>query len=636
MDSELNNCIVINVQTTVAGSKRIRPLAFNVVNFAIDSLWYRAVQNLQNRSALTPSHASRASVIRQIFADRLDEETRENLKLQASSFSRESLQKLLRDIDLQVGTFEGWTDTHKCSCASTWRSFLVAPPDFLADNSPISDVLLNYSSPLKSLKNRQIPSKLAGRTFSNNLVSNIKHDSPEDLLEKARADVDGRIHSIAHSCEVDIQKYEELCQYQESLLSISISQDVRAQVIRRIERNSNLTGWGVYDEATLAAVCLGYIDSVKYFAVGPSGMTYDNTNFKLPGPIHLPNQLLIDIYQQGRSAQQWFFARYRLPSPVMTAMFLLLLCRTSWNMGSLGQMTTEGIQRKDGRLTLQGFKTKTDDDTPTYEVRRNDLLVQKIIVMLERNLEQLIAHKIVPMDEKRIWFGWQDTTAQEVKNHVSQTCISLFCERHQIPWFVPSELRPLNAASTYLQDQDLHAVQMLLGHSMLDTSESYLNQTLFFHLNEAKALQYQRVIEATIVFATKGDSALISMKIDENMVDSELLFPTGDGGTCSNPFDPPAGFLNGNKTCDGQRCHLNAGCRNYRLIIDARMLELAIRTRELYRSRWLDMLDKNEANFRKIHIPRIVFIHVLLKVVAEKKPSLLRSAIAAIDKEGVL
>jgi len=289
-------------------------------------------------------------------------------------------------------------------------------------------------------------------------------------------------------------------------------------------------------------------------------------------------------------------------------------------------LTKDGIKRTGGLLVIQGFKGKTDDYTPPFDVPRDDTLVRSVIVMLERNLEYLIKIGVVPATETRLWFGWQRKGYSEITNHLHQAAIKRLCEKHDLHHFAPSELRPLNAADTYLETQDLKLVQILLGHSQLETSEAYLNSTLMFHLNEAEALQYQRTIEATLVFSARGEQALIMMKLEPQSVDRQLLYPTGDGGACKEPYAAPYEQKEG-EICDGLRCHLNGGCANCRPIGNAKTLEMAIRTREMYRARWPMLMHRNETAFRKLHIPRIIYLHVLLKIVAEKQPKLLDRAI---------
>jgi hypothetical protein len=621
--------IVVAIFSTTSGSTRFSHVEFDVAAYPPSSLWHGTLKGLAKKGELAPLSSSHIFAHRRTF-DFLSIESQEALKLAPNDFTRDSLQQLLRDMDLEIGGIDSWSDSTKFTAASRWRCFLCTCPGTLGDGSAISHTLDGYHTPLKKISpGRALPKSRFGRTFSGDLISTIAHESPEELLSKAKQQVHERLDAITRACKKEFELYEEICKYQQKCLAIDVPAAEQAHILAIIKGEKSVgthknDRWYSYDDEWIAAVALAYINSKQQFKIMESG-AYDQ--LILPSPKTVYTLLHFYHYQFASSCQPWFFARHRLPNKVITAMFIFLLERTSWNPGSLGRMTTDGIKRDGGNLTLQGFKQKTDDDTPTYEVPRNDLWVRKIIVMLERNREQLIAHNIIPASQKLIWFGWQAGGYTDVMNHVHQLAIKNFCNKYELSYFAPSELRPMTAASIYLEKQDLRAVQILLGHSSLNDIESYLNDTLLFHLNEAKALQFQREIEATLIFATRGQSGMLSMKIEERFINEGLLFPTGDGGTCKDPLSPPY-QVNKGDICDGLHCHANGGCSNYKLQVDASMLELAVRTKEFYRLSWERIFHRNESTFKRLHIPRIIFIHVLLKVVAEKRPALLKRAIS--------
>ncbi|TDY84963.1 UNVERIFIED_ORG: phage integrase family protein [Herbaspirillum seropedicae] len=622
--------LTIFCKASVAGSKSLSLVDFDMATFSKKSVWYCAVAAEADRSRLKPAGAAKIHGIRRTFAC-LSADTRELLKQSPAFFTRQTFRLLLREMDLELGEIKTWCPSHKFEAASRWRGFLAKASFNLGDGTPVANTLDGYHTPLKSISpGRVIPldKRLIQPTFSGDLISTIPHTSPQELREKARKAVRERLDAIAAACISEVQLYLDICTYQEKCLTIDVPSSVREHILgiitgeRSVGTHKN-TRWYDYDPEWIVAIAIKHIDSSTALAVKEDG-TY--ANLVLPTSRSLSGLLEFNHYNFQSSNQPWFFARHRLPSRLMTAMFILLLERTGWNPGGLGNLTTDGIVRSGGSLSIQGFKGKTDDFTPIYDVSRDDTWVRTVIIMLERNLQYLIEIKLVPTTETRLWFGWQRKGYSEISNHVHQAAIHRFCDKHELPHFAPTELRPLNAAEMYLETQDLKMVQVLLGHGSLTMSQAYLESTLMFHLNEAEALQYQRTIEATLMFASRGQQAFVSMKLEQRFVDTQLLYPTGDGGTCKNPQSPPHQPKPG-EMCDGLRCHLNGGCPNYKLQVDVTTLEMAIRTREMYRSRWQMLLQRNEMAFRKLHMPRIIFIHVLLKIVAEKRPKLLDAAI---------
>lgn len=601
-----------------------------MATFSKESVWYRAAAAEADRSRLKPAGAARIHGIRRTFAC-LSEESRESLRRSPAFYTRQTFRLLLREMDLELGEIKTWSPSHKFEAASRWRGFLANASFHLGDGTPVANTLDGYHTPLKSIsQGRVIPldKRLIQATFSDDLISTIAHASPHELREKARKAVRERLDAIAAACINEVQLYLDICAYQEKCLAVDVPSSARKHLQKIITGECSVgthknSRWYDYEPEWIVAVAIKHIDSATTLTVTENGVY---ANLTLPTSRSLSGVLEFNHYNFQSSNQPWFFARHRLPGRLMTAMFILLLERTGWNPGGLGNLTTDGIVRSGGDLSIQGFKGKTDDFTPIYDVSRDDTWVRMVIVMLERNLQYLIELKLVPKTETRLWFGWQRKGYSEITNHVHQAAIHRFCDKHELPHFAPTELRPLNAADTYLETQDLKMVQVLLGHSSLTMSKDYLESTLMFHLNEAEALQYQRTIEATLMFASRGQQAFVSMKLEQRFVDTQLLYPTGDGGTCKDPQSPPYQSKPG-EICDGLRCHLNGGCPNYKLQVDATTLEMAVRTKEMYRSRWQLLLQRNEAAFRKLHMPRIIFIHVLLKIVAEKRPKLLDAAI---------
>lgn len=337
-----------------------------------------------------------------------------------------------------------------------------------------------------------------------------------------------------------------------------------------------------------------------------------------------------ELYRHKASLWPWFFLQQRLPNAVLTAIFILLLSHTGWNQGAVGSLTVDEITvLPQGGYRLQGYKSKTDDQTPASEFPRYLKVHCKAIDLLLWNYNQLSRLGLIdPKQEKRVWFGWQIDGFATTVNVISKQRIASLCTRNGIERFVPSELRPLKAALAYLPHRDLEAVRVLLGHVDLITSDSYLENTLFFRLNEAMMLEFQRRIEATLTYGIGGDSLLIQRSLAPRHVDSKLLLvPTGDGGICANIFDGPSlRSAESGEPCVGLACHSGHGCKHYRLIVDETSLEMAMRSRSYYRARWQNLYETNPAAFTEMHLPKLMYTYVLLRIVKEQRPDLYAKA----------
>ena len=226
-----------------------------------------------------------------------------------------------------------------------------------------------------------------------------------------------------------------------------------------------------------------------------------------------------------------------------------------------------------------------------------------------------------------MWFGWQRDQFANITDFSSGKRVRAFCERHGLERFRPSGLRTLKAALTYLPQRDLEAVRVLLGHNDLAVTDAYLQDTLFFRMNEANMLKFQRRIETSITFAQGGDFLVAARQLDPRDIDAGLMLPTGDGGACSNPYIGPPGLtLEADEPCAGMHCQIGEGCPRYRLQIDECTLEMALRTRQYYKTRWSELHHGNPEAFSRLHLPRLLYMHVLLTVVHDRRPDLLHKA----------
>lgn len=617
-----NHQIKISCSANRAGRKSLnKQIEIDLSNFKRDSLIYLAIRSYSFDSAACSKNLSTAQLLRKSVTT-LETDSIEFCNSSPILLNRETFCRGIASVEADLHKVSSWSLETKKRVTAFFRGILCRCPGNLGDGTAIENALGKYQR-----SRSRLPSQAA--TFTNQLVSTIEHDSIDDLRKKTLQQVISRIQEIENACIAEMQIYEDVFDYQKQLLLLKIPQYVRDDLLKLLGARGSIgkvdiERWHGHDDDHVIAVCLQFVDSIRKYKVSERGF-YDR--IRLPSTRTIKTAKELDRYTLSSSTQPWFFVRQRLPNRVLVAIFLLLLTVTAWNPTSLGQMTTEGITFNGRKLTLQGYKSRSDDHTPIYEVPAGATWIRKAVDLLTWNLDQLKAHGVVPKDEIRLWFGWQLGGYDQIADFTHASHIEAFCAAHNLPRFVPSELRPLKAAEVYLSEDDLEAVRLLLGHIDLSSTNGYLKNTLFFHLNEARALRFQRTIEATIVFSALGEEKLDELNINRKYVSDRLLSPTGDGGMCSDPMSPPHLAPDADEMCDGMHCHDGEGCKRYQLVVDAISLEMAVRTREFYRSRWEELLHRNHASFKELHVPRIIFVHILLKVVAERNPLMFNNAV---------
>lgn len=526
------------------------------------------------------------------------------------------LRAILKDCRARPNTSSGVAYT----LSSSLRTLLTSGPDTLLDGASLRESIEKYRPHLRE-PDRVLPNSplLAD-------IAKQPHVDWDDLRQKANALVRERRSAIEKAVSNEFDAYERLVMQQVGWLRTTVSPQSKRRVTAWLD--SNLPP---KDRVDLSSIPIQDIAAVLLQRQVDEAAPLDANGW--PRWDHAVPECLASLdqfkeYRFKMSSAPWSHARIRLPNPVLTAIFLAILNYTGWNQGSVGELIVSDISvRPQGGYRLQGYKGKTDDSTPVVEVPASARLTCKAIKLLLWNHQQLQGMGLIAPTEQRVWFGWQSDGFKLISNFAAWARIINFCTRHRVERFNASDLRPLAAAAIYLPQRDLEAVRILLGHKSLQMSDAYLQNTLFFRMNEANMLQFQRRIETSLVFSTGGLAQVKRHRLHARDIDPTLFVPTGDGGACINPLEGhPDEPLKPDEPCSGLHCQRGEGCPNYRLHIDAKTIEMALRTRLYYRARWADLARANLAAFTRIHLPRLLFMHVLLTIVHERRPDLLKKA----------
>lgn len=455
-------------------------------------------------------------------------------------------------------------------------------------------------------------------------IGRLPHYNWDDLRAQAYSELNERLSGIARGIATEIDEYERVVILQQSL----IARDVPRDYVRRVNQ-WNMKGrpphlWpGLTDNIDDFLSVLLSSKKLRYQRLDELG--WPGGGYPIASPFSdLP---AFQRYLHRTRSSPWFHAHERLPNPVITSLFLALLCHTGWNPSSLCTLTLDGIIRQsDSSFVIQAYKRKTDDNTPLSEVNRAHKLAFKSLELLLWNRAQLEKLGLISVADRRLWLGWCADGYKNIFDATSSARLHAFSKRHGLERFSAQKIRPLKAALTYLPRRDIEAVRVLLGHQSLITTDGYLADSILFRLNEANMLEFQRRLETSITFSDGGERQVLARGLNPLDVDPQLI-ATGDGGYCADTNSRhPDYTADRSGPCPGVHCHAGAGCPNYKMSVDATSIEAALRTLEYYRSHWSDIFEQNPDGFRQFHIPRLMYIRALTDVVATKRPDLLARA----------
>ncbi|WP_417702230.1 hypothetical protein [Pseudomonas sp.] len=455
------------------------------------------------------------------------------------------------------------------------------------------------------------------KIFEKIYVDTISHASPAELVEKCRDATDKYKNELIKACVDEIEAYELLKIQQDELVSLPPG------MIGDLE--SLASGRAVnLDSVKNMLIKIEKADDVERRVLMASSIWID----KRAGVKYLsPKRYSLGI----GNYRPWLFAQYRLPNIVVFAIFLYFLVRTLWNYSSLARMTIDGIGSDVGRgREIQGFKSKTDDQTPIYEIAPSDAIGLRAINLLVWNRAQLIRYGIIGGGVLGLWHGWNyDNCGSTVIN--VDGARKRFIDFHGIDNFPLTDIRSLGAVNLYLTTENIEDIRVLLGHKDVVTSLVYLEANILDHLDRALIFEFIRRLEATAVFQCMGREGLTQKGIDQSKVNSALLVATGIGTKCIDPKSPP--HLRTGRPCDGMHCLVGEGCINHRLMIDVEGVIIAQRTRQFYRYTWMERYNLNKDMFLKLDLPRIIFITALLAFTKDSRPDLYAEAESIIREE---
>ncbi|CAB3708111.1 hypothetical protein LMG22037_03893 [Paraburkholderia phenoliruptrix] len=451
-------------------------------------------------------------------------------------------------------------------------------------------------------------------------ISALTHETIKDLEEKALRRIDADSERIIEACISDLTFWDEIRTDLNRLARAKLDLPERTVIaFDRLTSHVHVSNWVFREVAQVSSEdCISaYLQQIeiKKLATPQKAGTFIFSAAKDP---------LRKLYPAlekhiERSARNVLFLLNRIHTDELAAAFLLLMFYTGWNMNGVVNLTSDRISKTDDGYEIQGFKSKTDDDTPFVYIDKTHRYGIKALELVLWNLAQLKQLGRVEENETRIWFGYSNSESEPYTHQYVgfQGILPRFCESHGIAPFSFDQIRTQVLMGHFLSTRDPERARQVAGHKTIATTGVYLDQEFAKRLNSANNLEFQRRFEATVKFKLEKDGRYRGPAPDTKFVDSNLMIPVGDGTTCANPAEPPDPSYLAGEFCDGKRCHVDGECRNQRIVLnEARLNELALK-RRYYRDSWQRLLQANPDAFHAFHVPSMFFTFALYVYVKE-------------------
>lgn len=304
---------------------------------------------------------------------------------------------------------------------------------------------------------------------------------------------------------------------------------------------------------------------------------------------------------------------------------LLIQRHTRWNVNTALELNESFISDVKPPFEMYSLKKRTNTFTPVVLVEKGDSDVLRAIQYLRARLRFMKQMKWIPEEENRLWLSAVSARKGTIEPLVGWgSQLGKFCTEFGLPSFSLEQMRVQTLALEAVQ-RGTSSAQRSAGHQNISTTGIYIDQLLLHRLNSSVNLEFQLRLEAEVVYLEVGMHQT-----------SPLMFPVGDGSSCSNPTSPPFDEYLKQGACDGKRCHSGEGCKNNKIQIDVHRVEEAIRTSRYYGANWKRLHESNPDAFVDRHLPNMAFNSALIEVL-KRGPygHVVKTVMHQIDEPGV-
>lgn len=300
-----------------------------------------------------------------------------------------------------------------------------------------------------------------------------------------------------------------------------------------------------------------------------------------------------------------------LDQQTLQACLVILQKHTGWNVNAVLELRDTGIEANvKAGYVIQGYKSRIGEDTPYVEILPSDEAPRRAIELLLGRLAALRQLGWIPAGEGRLWLNGRYAKGGRLQPYVGWgATLKSFIQKHRLPNFSAEQLRVEVLGFRGVEKGGLEAARHTAGHARLATTASYLDQILLQRTNSAYSMEFERRLEDSVRFRMGAD-----FEFDAS---NDLLYPIGDGTSCSDPRNPPDPAFLDRAICFGNECHKNGGCANRRLIFNEGRIEEVFRTKNFYEENWRDLHNGNRDQFVALHLPAML-VNLALVQILEK------------------
>jgi len=483
------------------------------------------------------------------------------------------------------------------------RSFLLR----FMESEGASDIRRRVQRLYKSPHNK----KYVGRQLISDMpwpgrppLSALPHKTYAELAQAIRIRLKEDLDLIIAACSDVLERYEKALEALDSLANIEFSEERRYEI-----QNKYRFGVGIYprlqqwDEQEL----WDYLCILASDARAQPLPVRQKENKRGGQPPGINDLIKSRLHQtsNGAGVRQLLRLAIAPPTVVLLACSLIIQRATHWNYMSVLELEADQLEIKQFPHKIQSVKPRTEDETPIVWIERVDSVVIRALRILTERKNRLVGAGIVERADKRIWLSSSTVLKGKPAPVVGWGGeLRRFTKRYNLPPFSLEQMRVQCLATVSAGVGGVNEVIWIAGHSDSRTSLHYIDKVLMQRLHDASNLEFERRLEATVVYMMDG-----------KVPDRELLaYPIGDGASCTAPEIPPNEEWLSAGLCKAEKCHVGSGCPNRAIVIDDAKIEEVVRLKEFYRLNWKRLAAENAVRFERIQLPQMLFNYALYGV----------------------
>lgn len=432
----------------------------------------------------------------------------------------------------------------------------------------------------------------------------VTHQNYQELYVKTKEKISADLERLKNACYQDIQFFREA----RDKLNLLKERPAPRELIKLVEKliitKSINSKWfkerGRYSDEQIVSAYMEVYDNN-----GGKSLEFEQSQYfgRLD---EILIRVLGDYTPYFRKSSLCFHIPYRCISPELQSIFILLLCATGWNAGSLIGMERENIEDKGRHWKLQGFKEKTDDFTPSVYIEgdmKPECAAMKTLIWHRDSLEK---QGLIKKEEQLLWFVGANK-ASYARQAIGIIPKKYFYSRHQIPPFSFGDIRNQVFERDRLEGRNVESIRRKAGHRSRNTTVGYLDSLVSRRMFSSMNLEFSRRLESTVIFRLV-ESGKGNFEFDSDRVKPELFSPIGDGSYCIDKRNAPDDAVVFDGVCAALSCHCNGGCKNRKIIIDNHSIKDLLRKKSYYLNNWRRLEGNNSASFRKFHFDSMAYV----------------------------